>query len=194
MNEFNRSPDIPSEPELKQRIPGSHDDESTASESDDDLDVSTLPSRSRLTSTSEVESVKKVPKKIGVLGGKQRDTTLPRIVTSPPPVVYNKPASKIGKIGGKPKASTTNEHITDVTNPLCETSSRSTWATSSTRIKELSPDSDDGRRVGKISERSLPMPEPIRETSEERADRKRLQLKRELEVKAKVPTKKKRKF
>ena len=194
MNKVNRSLEIPHTPELKQRTPSIQDDESTASESDDDLDVSTLPSRSRLTSTSEAESVKKGPNKIGILGGKRREKTPPRIVTSPRPVGSKKPASKIGKIGGKPKTSTTNQQITDVTNPLNKTNSGHSRATSSTRIEDPSPDSDDGGRAGRSSEKLIQTPEPTRETSEERADRKRMQLKRELEAKAKVPTKKKRKF
>ncbi|KAH8813090.1 XRCC4-like factor-domain-containing protein [Xylogone sp. PMI_703] len=49
-----------------------------------------------------------------------------------------------------------------------------------------------GRRRTKTPE--VKEPTPPRETSEERADRKREQLKRELEQKAKVPVKKKRKF
>lgn len=194
MDELNRSTDISSEPELKQRILISHSDESTASESDDNLEVSTLPSRSRLTSISEVESVKKVPKKIGVLGGKQREKTPPRIVACHRPVGSNKPASKIGRIGGKPRTLTTNEQISDVSNPLYEPNSGNSGATSSIRLKETSPDSDDGERSGRSSEKSIQTPEPTRETSEERADRKRLQLKRELEAKAHVPMKKKRKF
>ena len=50
--------------------------------------------------------------------------------------------------------------------------------------------------VGKRSSRSTERHQtpPQRETSEERADRKRDQLKRELEEKAKAPAKKKRKF
>ncbi|KAL9098986.1 MAG: hypothetical protein Q9187_009565 [Circinaria calcarea] len=194
MQGFNRSPEVPRESNIKQGMPSANYDDSTTSGSDDDLAVSTLPPRSRFTSTSEAEGVNKGHKKIGVLGGKQREPTPPPIITRPRPVGSNKPVGKIGRIGGKPKTLTTSEQNSDVTNPLPDANLGKNKASNSTRIKESSPDSDDGRKAGRSSEKPSQTPEAIRETSEERADRKRLQLKRELEEKAKVPTKKKRKF
>ncbi|RFU32716.1 hypothetical protein B7463_g3603, partial [Scytalidium lignicola] len=78
-------------------------------------------------------------------------------------------------------------------------------ATSSQRIHDdggnvgdgdqIADDDTRGRRtVSKEKTPDVKEPTPPRETSEERANRKREQLKRELEQKAKAPAKKKRKF
>ncbi|RDW57557.1 uncharacterized protein DSM5745_11452 [Aspergillus mulundensis] len=159
---------------------------------------------------------------LGVIGGKKKKQPTPTPETEPgseengnlsklqshspdsqPPPKKKKPLGRIGAIGGlKPKAK-----------PLQDSSSQ--WPTSSrtevgsppAKTKEDLDDTEDEAEK-KEETRSQPSPpkkknamkretpmEPAREeTEEEKANRKREELKRQLEAKSKAPAKKKRRF
>nr|OQO24459.1 hypothetical protein B0A51_08568 [Rachicladosporium sp. CCFEE 5018] len=110
--------------------------------------------------------------RLGTLGGKaarnETETSpqpTPPSVTSPSPVK----AKKLGTIGGASAAS----HV-------------SPDAHTSTHMEEL--------RTSRATSRAITPVNEVRETSVERANRKRNELKKAIEEKAKVPVKKKRKF
>jgi hypothetical protein len=104
---------------------------------------------------------------LGKIGGKAREATPPvaRAVTEEKTTPEHKPKHKLGVIGHKAPAPAPEADVADETR---------------------------GRGAGG-AERAEKGEEP-RETSGERADRKREELKRALEEKAKVPVRKKRKF
>lgn len=131
---------------------------------------------------------------------------LPRKAPSPPVVKPKK--AKFGQIGGKKKAAETTPAPEE---SIAESSTTSTTpkagvkrkfgalghkASPSKTVKQESSsqtaDEDSGR--GRASHKPEREATPPRETSEERANKKREQLQRELEEKAKAPAKKKRKF
>ncbi|TVY24017.1 hypothetical protein LHYA1_G007727 [Lachnellula hyalina] len=123
--------------------------------------------------------------KLGKIGGKKAaPPPAPEPDPEPAPTTP-KSKSKLGKIGGKKKASTP---APDSPEPRIKSSPRSTQ-------EEISlnntVDGDRGREMANEEKEKTPEP---RETSLERADRKRAELKRDLEVKAMQPVKKKRKF
>lgn len=192
------------------------DDDDSTTEDEDDLD--TAPSRSQVakavpSETSHQKAPSPSPRKLGTFGGRSanksapdaHDTT-PKEQTSGPEA---KPRSKLGKIGGKdkstevapsePKADATASDADarpkkmgmmggkrasgDVRSPI-EDAAQEPVTNDSLHEKQERP----ARASAKAKS-----PAP-RENSEERADRKRDMLKRELEEKAKAPAKKKRKF
>ena len=131
----------------------------------------------------------KSKQKLGKIGGKRKDSS-----PEPPAIPLSKP--KLGKIGGKGKigrlggagtvsnqnegrASTKQE---DIVNPKREV-----------RDQNAVPKPVEPERRGRNVEQP-PEPSPPRETSQERANRKREQLKRELENKSQAAVKKKRRF
>ena len=136
-------------------------------------------------SRAKTHPMQKSRQKLGKIGGKGKDGSpdAPAIPTSKP---------KLGKIGGKGKGSGVG---------LVSSQNKSTALTSqedSVGSKQgatdplAAPMSMEPERRGRTAE--LP-PEPSpRETSQERADRKRAQLKRELESKSHAAVKKKRRF
>ncbi|KAG8533665.1 uncharacterized protein KY384_001406 [Bacidia gigantensis] len=123
---------------------------------------------------------------LSVRGGLGVDTTSP------------KPKSKLGKIGGKKKAETANQ-----SQPSQDAlAMRSKCTESPSEILEKhrhgvgsdirsSPRKADSRGRQSVPPRQSPTP---RENSQERADRNRERLKRELDTKSHAATKKKRKF
>jgi len=119
--------------------------------------------------------------KLGKIGGKKAapppEPKLERASTTPPAPATPKVKGKLGKIGGKKKASTPTP---DPTSPEA-------------KLKSSPHSTPDRGRSAKIEKEKTPEPEE-RETSLDRADRKRAQLKRELEEKARAPVKKRRKF
>ncbi|TVY44582.1 hypothetical protein LOCC1_G005252 [Lachnellula occidentalis] len=123
--------------------------------------------------------------KLGKIGGKKAAPPAPEPDPEPTLPTTPKPKSKLGRIGGKKKASTP---APDSPEPRIKSSPHLTQ-------EEISlsntVDGDRGRET--VKEEKEKTPEP-RETSLERADRKRAELKRELEAKARQPVKKKRKF
>lgn len=151
---------------------------------------------------------KKGVTKLGILGGKKKDP--PKAVLPPPrsPSVDgaemqvgsadhareigrgyqaspSQPKGKLGKIGGIRKVNKKTEDHT---------------ATEHVAAFNASVASKGASHVASASERGREpvkkpaSPAPDRETSQERADRNRERLKRELEEKSKVAVKKKRKF
>jgi len=158
-------------------------------------------------------SVATLPKrgKLGKIGGKKEIPPEPveEPIPFPVPEIAKPKAGKLGQIGGKKKEATTPP-VHEV-EPAAETSSRlegtgtkgklgaighGQKATPAARADEAlvkAYDDQDARGRSLVKEEKEKTSEP-RETSEERADRKREQLKRELEEKARAPVKKKRKF
>ncbi|KAK5122896.1 hypothetical protein LTR85_003461 [Meristemomyces frigidus] len=149
--------------------------------------------------------------KLGAIGGKAKASATPEPAsenaTSPA-----KPRAKLGAIGGKrdkanasatpeptPTPSATSAAARQHHHKLgtiggkkaADTSSRQASEEPSTRgsTREPSP-----RRSRQPERKEEATPPSVRETSQERADRKRGELKRQLEEKARAPVKKKRKF
>ena len=179
---------------------------SLSNTSDDDLDGSVT--HTKHSPAVNPPASKKGVTKLGILGGKKRDS--PRAVSPParspsrdvvekqtdsadqaqeesraPQVSPSKPKSNLGKIGGLRKADKHTEADAATVKadvPRVPVSSKEASQTAST--------SERGRETMKKST----SPQPERETSQERADRNRERLKRELVEKSKVAVKKKRKF
>jgi hypothetical protein len=146
-----------------------------------------------------------VPKKkggLGRIGGKKEPPDPPREPTPPPAEPETPKKSKLGKIGGKMKeltpASPSRAGPTPEPPPKNEPTVKKKLGTIGGRGKtptmEVSVPPEDKESRGRPSKVEKEQAPPPRETSEERADRRRLELKRELEAKAKAPVKKKRKF
>lgn len=124
--------------------------------------------------------------KLGKIGGKGKDTSpeAPAIATSKP---------KLGKIGGKGKGG----GVGLVSKQNESTAWKNQEGFVSSKQEETDPlatptSMDPEKR--RVNAEQPPEPSPPRETSQERADRKRVQLKRELENKSHTAVKKKRKF
>lgn len=145
------------------------DDEETASEDEENPPPAKSPSPPTPASPAPSKAKKGG---LGKIGGKAKETTPPstKAAVEEKTTLDHKPKHKLGVIGHKattpaPKADEAKSHDAE------ETRGR-------------------GAEVSKEEEREQ---EP-RETSKERADRKREELKRALEEKARAPVKKKRKF
>jgi hypothetical protein len=125
--------------------------------------------------------------KLGKIGGKKAAPPPPEPEPEPALPSTPKPKSKLGKIGAKKKEKA-GTPAPDSPEPKIKSSPHSTQEEvgSSNTV-------EDNRGRSNVKEGKEKTPEP-RETSLERADRKRAELKRELEEKAKQPVKKKRKF
>jgi hypothetical protein len=161
------------------------------------------------------------PKKtVGKIGGKKEappppepepepdSETEPEVEASPPPVVsppkeVAKPKKgKLGQIGGKKKQA---EHVPEPAEPEVSTAAAPSAKRKLGQIghghmveRQESPrkpeeGNNESRGRAPVKPEQTATPEP-RETSLERADKKRERLRRELEEKAKAPVKKKRKF
>lgn len=124
--------------------------------------------------------------KLGKIGGKKAAPPAPEPDPEPALPTTPKIKSKLGKIGGKKKASTP---APDSPEARIKSSPHSTQEEAS--LSSNTVDGDRGRETVKDEKEKTPEP---RETSLERADRKRAELKRELELKARQPVKKKRRF
>ena len=143
------------------------DDGSTASGSDvDKSPVKTRP-------------VPRSKQRLGKIGGQRKDSSpeTPTIPTSKP---------RLGKIGGKGMlgnlGGTTSNKQEAFVSPKQEA-----------RDQNASPQPVEPEGRGRTAQQP-PEPSPPRETSQERANRKREQLKRELESKSQAAIKKKRRF
>ena len=185
-------------------------DESTTEDDDDDLDaaprkpVASQPSQSSLPQ-NKVPSPS--PRKLGMIGGRSEETQMPARKEASPDEIRPaaKPRTKLGKIGGKGK-------VQDFATPEPPVENRSsgpqakaakvgviggkraaTHSSEDERDKAVADDLTAGEDERKSrAETKAPSPAP-RETSQERADRVRDELKRQLEEKEKVATKKKKK-
>jgi len=160
----------------------------------------------------------KSQKKFGRIGGKKEaplpeqesecEVSPPVAKTTPPPEAPKAKKGKLGQIGGNKKRADTPPPPEEA-RPEPEPSTSSTTPKPKRKLgaighKHQSPATKNEESPSKIEEnesRERPSVKPEKETtppppetSQERADKKRLQLKRELEEKAKAPVKKKRKF
>ena len=153
---------------------------------DDDLSASTSAIDRIAAKTPLVPNPKS---KLGRIGGKGKDSSpgTPAVLTSKPKLGKIGGKGKLGKVGGIGSISIQNEAAAskeseETVNPKCEASDQ----TAATKISE--PETR-----GRTLQRPLEL-SPPRETSQERANRKREQLKRELESKSQAAAKKKRRF
>lgn len=103
-------------------------------------------------------------------------------VNQPPP---SQPKGKLGKIGGQRQVEE---------RPGGRTAANDTAASYASGPGTEASNAVSGSERGRGSGKKSASPLPERETSKDRADRNRERLKRELEEKAKVVVKKKRKF
>jgi hypothetical protein len=149
-------------------------------------------------------------KKKGGLGriGGRKESPLPAKEPTPSPVEQPKPSKgRLGVIGGKKKESTPVAPPAAASESPRATPSPKDAAPVKKKLGAIGGRARTPAREGSVpAEPELPLvargrsakvekeDTPPRETSEERADKKRLELKRELEAKAKAPVKKKRKF
>lgn len=148
------------------------------------------------------------PKKgmLGRIGGKKAPPPPSRSPSSSPPPTQapKRKKGKLGQIGGKKKEPTptppaSNHSSQEV--PASETPTKKKLGLIGGRNKTAHEDSsvvtaneeETRGRTAKVEKEKVQTPLP-RETSEERAEKKRRELKRELEEKEKAPVKKKRKF
>ena len=196
--------------------PPTEDDDAT----EDDVSPPRKASTQKRTASPDPEPAKPTskPKKglLGKIGGKKEPSPSEPEPEPEPTPVSEEPApppakpkkGKLGKIGGKKKfdIATINynpDSTSETTLPITDTLAKSKLGVigggrktlpaveqgaSSSKTEE---NNERGRTPFKVEKEQTPEP---RETSLERADRKRAQLKRELEQKAKAPAKKKRKF
>ena len=155
----------------------------------------------------------KPQRKLGRIGGKkeappsepepelERDISPPPAKTGPAPETSKPKKGKLGQIGAKNKQAETPPPADEAPETSrTETPKRKLGAighkhqSTATKKEGLSqPEELEIRGRTSVNPEKEKVPQP-RETSEERADRKRQELKRELEEKAKAPVKKKRKF
>ena len=110
------------------------------------------------------------------------------------PAATIKQKGKLGKIGGRSKAEKPVESKAPLHNDLDTISDKAEIRVPS-RMKDSSPAGKhiDAARAGRASTRAE-ISSPPRESSRDRANRKREQLKRELELNSSVGAKKKRRF
>ena len=178
----------------------------TSDTSDDDLDGPRTLTKQNLPTRQPAS--KKGLTKLGIIGGQKRDPPKAALPTAGSPTVHStnmqagstnrvlevghgshalpsKPKGKLGKIGGQRNADKRTEEQT-----ATEHVATSSASVSAKGALYAASTSERGRESIKKSV----SPAPERETSQERADRNRERLKRELEVKSKVAVKKKRKF
>ncbi|CAK3748467.1 unnamed protein product [Lecanosticta acicola] len=137
---------------------------------------------------SPAPSPAKPKQRLGVFGGKSKKSTRsPSPDASGPPTP--KPKSKLGTFGGKPKKDNhvdeENEEGSGQVQPVSHVGGPNVANTISTGNPEPERTSRAAEKQDEIQER---------ENSEERADKRRKRLRRELDEKSKVPVKKKRKF
>jgi hypothetical protein len=175
--------------------------ETTESSSSPRLEKSHSPER-RTESPDPKPDLTKPKRALGRIGGKKAP---PELEASLPSV--NEPTKpkrgRLGQVGGKRKEATPGSAEPQ---PDAETAVSPPKPTSGAKQK-LGSDAEPGTKevgeerggVGSEEPRGRALKQekeepPPRETSEERADRKREQLKMQLEEKAKAPVKKKRKF
>ncbi|RSL71000.1 hypothetical protein CEP53_001639 [Fusarium sp. AF-6] len=169
-----RSPSPRKPPPAKKAPSPNVDDSETASEAEDDGATASLPD----------------------------DDPPPAPSPSPPP----KPAAKkggLGRIGGakskQPVRETsppTEPEVTEIAKPATQNPPKRLGVIGKKKVDTKEPQSvvDENRGRARSTKEDAPKPKP-RESSQERADRRREELKRELEKKAAAgPAKKKRKF
>lgn len=190
-------------------------DDETTTDDEDDLDAVPSKPHSSANKKQATPSVMKEiaspsPRKLGTFGGRPPQPPLsPAKKTAPQSdLPETKPCSTLGTIGGKSKASVlASEPEADKTAspPPARASKLGTIGGKRATREKSSPAPpvvEDRQTPDHVQEEAVRQsrtparektPQP-RETSQERAGRKRDQLKRELEERSKAPVKKKRKF
>ncbi|KAK5800643.1 hypothetical protein VI817_002855 [Penicillium citrinum] len=224
-SEFEKSssspgPKLPPRQRKSARSHANKGNESTASESEPDLDSAPAPQKSKPTSTAPKQDPtqkppKKAPGRLGVIGGKKKQAKAPSPpkaptpepptqvseseihhetspIQSPSPAKVKKP-SRLGVVGGKKKE---KRQETPPSEPPA--------VSSSYRLPTKSPQQDHVKSEQNIKDLSpkkekpteLPAVKPPQapETEEEKVSRRREELKRQLEAQSKAPAKKKRRF
>ena len=198
-------------------VPHPADGESTADEATSVHRSSADKSTASPTPPPPSEPAIRPRKKLGKIGGNKEpplpepEPELQREISPPPakatlaPEAPKPKRAKLGQIGGKKKRAETPPPAEE-DQPQAETSMSTgtpkrklgtighrhhSPAPAAKEVKPPVAEASRGRASVKPEREVTP---PPRETSEERADKKRLQLKRELEEKAKAPVKKKKKF
>lgn len=134
-------------------------------------------------------SVGKPTRRLGAIGGKSSQTpsssaTDAEAINTPAPPTSK---SRLGVFGGKSNASA-HEAIESTEPHPPQASKIGVLGGQRSRVAKSDADAE------KTRESTSPAPERVRETSEERANKKRDELKKELEKKATAPAKKKRRF
>ncbi|PKX98221.1 uncharacterized protein P174DRAFT_381560 [Aspergillus novofumigatus IBT 16806] len=172
----------------------SHEHEATDSGTDHNAQPSPSPPRAPTTpQPSGSATTASKSRGLGVIGGKKKDPPpqqIPQPSLSPEsqevltPEPKQKGAGKLGMIGGKARKTTEVP-------PAASTQSRAETTTPPPPAKS---ESDEVSRRGAVRRSPSPVKPPPQETEQERADRKREELKRQLEAKSKAPAKKKRRF
>jgi hypothetical protein len=190
------------------------DEESTEGEPSSPYKAS---SETKAASPTPEKALAKPQRKLGRIGGKKEDPlpepesehdVSPPLAKAPVPDAPKVKKGKLGQIGGKKKRAETpapaEEAVPETEAPTTPTTPNPKRKLGVIGHRHQSPAIKNEDNPSKTEEaesrgRASVKPEkekspPPRETSQERADRKRLQLKRELEEKAKAPVKKRRKF
>jgi hypothetical protein len=190
-------------------------DNSTTDDEEDDLDAARAPARVAPPHVSQPKPTSPAPRKLGVVGVRSTDKGSPSVEVAAPeeePIEAN-PRPKLGKIGGKAKAAEVSapepqeDDDDDDLNASVQAKPTKVGVIGGKRgaLQTIVPDEDGvkedmaidapAEEKSRIARNAAKTESPAaREDSQERADRKRDQLKRQLEEKAKAPAKKKRKF
>lgn len=201
-NKHTRAPQ-PSPPRASSTLTPQIADDQTDSGSDHES-VALAPTSPTKPKPELSEKAQGKPRGLGVIGGKKKQrqaspseprspstikspsaTDQPPPATSPPTEARTKRVSKLGVIGGKTSKSDATTSLERGPEEGNVDPSREMSNHSSEPPRSLSAE----RRQLKIMEQS-----EREEEGQERADRKREELKRQLEAKSKAPAKKKRKF
>ena len=170
---------LASSPEIKTKCMHSEhmdlDDESLSASASD---IDRIPAKTH--------PIPKSRQKLGKIGGKGKDCS-----PDAPAIPITKP--KLGKIGGKGNGGGVG--LVSSQNKSTTWKNQEDIASSKEEATDplAAPTSTELSRRGRTVEQP-PEPSPPRVTSQERADRKRAQLKRELENKSHTAVKKKRRF
>ncbi|KAJ5574336.1 XLF/Cernunnos protein [Penicillium hispanicum] len=195
-------------------------DDVTASESELDLESEAPPEHAGTASARSKPAPPQPepqgpPKKrkggLGVIGGKKKEekgeqlppssppsgqqTKAPGLASSTPAAPAKRP-TKLGTIGGKPKSKTADTQPSKQPVPAASSEPIPTPQTPGAdgHVSESTTGKDAQKGKTSAPSRTIPEPTVIPETEDEKANRKREELKRELEAKSKAPAKKKRRF
>ncbi|CBF77341.1 hypothetical protein AN4519.2 [Aspergillus nidulans FGSC A4] len=173
--------------------------------------------KTKHTPTSAPRKVPQQSRRLGVIGGRRKQATpepepepepssKPFRSQSPephPPPKKRKPLGRIGVIGGhNSKQKAVQDHSSEAPSssrtesvlPPAETAQRQSNTEDEAEKKERPASRSPSLREAKEPNLKTPAKPEREETEEEKADRKREELKRQLEAKSKAPAKKKRRF
>jgi hypothetical protein len=186
------APKSPNPP--KAASPPSHADDETTD--DEDAPIPRQQSPTQSPKLSPATAPPKPKGKIGKRGGKKENP--PPTSSSPSPIEASKAKrGKLGQIGGRKKEATppppASEHEATASQTPAKRKLGVIGGRNKTALEENSVVEEDETRGRSVKPEKEETPPP-REASKERAEKKRRELKRELEAKAKAPVKKKRKF